>query len=159
MKVCRHNWHSAGSLGWPFPMMKYRYIFQIKYTEAILSNDTRKLLWLETAKMLIAILRSNFVMSFIIFFGTLSLATINQVDPFSRFLRTPTSDRHADTQTHCHNYSHKAKFHYTGPTRPARTRTDFVGDPHGPNGVSRRPGPHKSPCGSGRVRSGPCSGI
>jgi len=46
----------------------------------------------------------------------------------------------------------KAKFHYTGPTGPARTRTDFVGDPHGPNGVSRRPGPQKSPCGSGRAR-------
>ena len=45
-----------------------------------------------------------------------------------------------------------AKFHYTGPTGPARTRTDFVGDPHEPNGVSRRPGPQKSPCGSGRVR-------
>jgi len=48
-----------------------------------------------------------------------------------------------------------AKFHYTGPTGPARTRTDFVGDPHGPNEVA----PQKSPCGSGRVRSGPCSGI
>ena len=35
----------------------------------------------------------------------------------------------------------KAKFHYTGPTRRA--------DPHG---VSRRPGPQKSPCGSGRAR-------
>ena len=22
-KLCRHNWHSAGSLGWPFPMLKY----------------------------------------------------------------------------------------------------------------------------------------
>jgi len=21
-KLCRYNWHSAGSLGWPFPMMK-----------------------------------------------------------------------------------------------------------------------------------------
>ena len=50
----------------------------------------------------------------------------------------------------------KAKFHYTGPTEPARTRTDFVGDPHGPNGVSRRPGPQKKFV---RVRSGPCSGI
>ena len=30
-----YNWHSAGSLGWPFPMVKYKYIFQIKYTEAI----------------------------------------------------------------------------------------------------------------------------
>jgi len=52
-----------------------------------------------------------------------------------------------------------AKCHYTDPTGPARTRTDFVGDPHGPNRVSRRPGPQKSPCLSGRVRSGPCSGI
>jgi len=23
-KVCRYNWHSAGSLGWPFPMLKYK---------------------------------------------------------------------------------------------------------------------------------------
>ena len=22
-KVCRYSWHSAGSLGWPFPMLKY----------------------------------------------------------------------------------------------------------------------------------------
>ena len=29
-----YNWHSAGSLGWPFPMLKCKYIFQIKYTEA-----------------------------------------------------------------------------------------------------------------------------
>jgi len=24
----RYNWHSAGSLGWPFPMLKYKYIFK-----------------------------------------------------------------------------------------------------------------------------------
>jgi len=23
-KVCRYGWHSAGSLGWPFPMLKYK---------------------------------------------------------------------------------------------------------------------------------------
>jgi len=40
-----YNWHDAGSLGWPFPMLKYKYIFQLKYTEAILSNSTRKLLY------------------------------------------------------------------------------------------------------------------
>ena len=34
----------------------------------------------------------------------------------------------------------KAKFHYTGPTGPDRTRTDFVGDQHGPN-VWVRAGP------------------
>ena len=38
-------------------MQKYKYIFQIKYTEAILSNNTRKLLWFEITKMLIAVLK------------------------------------------------------------------------------------------------------
>jgi len=36
-------------------MLKYKYIFQLKYTEAILSNNTRKLLWFENIKMLIAV--------------------------------------------------------------------------------------------------------
>jgi len=44
-----------GSLGWPFPMLKYKHIFQLKYTEEILSNSTRKLLWFEISKMLIAV--------------------------------------------------------------------------------------------------------
>jgi len=51
----RYNWHSAGSLGWPFQLLKYKFIFQIKYTEAILSNSTRKLLWFEIAKMMTAV--------------------------------------------------------------------------------------------------------
>ena len=34
---------------------KYQYIFHIKYTEALLSNDTRKLLWFEVTKTLIAV--------------------------------------------------------------------------------------------------------
>jgi len=28
-KVCRYNRHSAGSLGWPFLTLKYKYIFQL----------------------------------------------------------------------------------------------------------------------------------
>jgi len=48
----------------------------------------------------------------------------------------------------------KAKFHYTGPMGP--DRTDFVGDPHGPNGVSRRPRPQKK---SVRVRSVPVGPV
>jgi len=53
-KVCRYNWHSAGSLGWSFISNgKNKYIFQIKYTEAIFSNITGKLLWFEITKMLI----------------------------------------------------------------------------------------------------------
>ena len=45
----------------------------------------------------------------------------------------------------------KAKFHYTGQTGPDRTRTDFVGDSHGPTeflGDSGRSGP----VGSGLAR-------
>jgi len=68
-------WHSAGSLGWPFPMLKYQYIFQVKYTEAILSNSTRKLLWFEIRKMLIAVLKNRFIqfiVLLVVFFRTLS---------------------------------------------------------------------------------------
>jgi len=53
-------------------MLKYKYIFQIKYTEAILSNSTRKLLWFEIkiTKILTG-LKNKFIVSFIIVFGTL----------------------------------------------------------------------------------------
>jgi len=71
--MCRYNWHSAGSLGWPFPMLRYRYIFQIKYTEAILSNTTRKLSWLEISKMLHdCSLKINLLSHLLLIFGTLS---------------------------------------------------------------------------------------
>jgi len=46
-KVCRYSWHSDGSLVWPrfhFPALKYKYIFRIKYTEAVSSDSTRKLM-------------------------------------------------------------------------------------------------------------------
>ena len=35
------------------------HFFQIQYTEAILSNSTRKLLWFEISKMLIAVLENK----------------------------------------------------------------------------------------------------
>ena len=55
--MCRYNWHSAGSVGCPFPVVKYEYILQVSlnYTEPILSNRTRKLLRSEITKMLIAL--------------------------------------------------------------------------------------------------------
>jgi len=37
---------------------------QIKYTEAVLSNSTRKLLSFEITKMLIAVLKNTFVVLF-----------------------------------------------------------------------------------------------
>jgi len=49
---------------------KIKYIFQVKYTEAIFSNSTRKLLWFEITKMLQ--LKNKFIVLFIISFGTLS---------------------------------------------------------------------------------------
>ena len=58
-KVCRYNWHSAGSLGRLFPILKYKYISRIKYTETILSDSTRKLLWFEITKMPIAVYRKQ----------------------------------------------------------------------------------------------------
>jgi len=42
-------------------MLKYKYIFRIKYTEAILSNNTWKLLWFENTKMLIAV-KNKFIL-------------------------------------------------------------------------------------------------
>jgi len=41
-------------------MLKYKYIFQIKYTEAILSSSTLKLLlWFEISKTPIAVKKTN----------------------------------------------------------------------------------------------------
>ena len=72
--MCRYNWHSAGSLqGWPFPVLKYKYIFQIKYTEAILSNSTRRLLRFEITSVLIAVFEKLIdVVLFLVIFGTFS---------------------------------------------------------------------------------------
>jgi len=50
----------------------------------------------------------------------------------------------------------KAKFHYTGPTGPDRTRTDFFCGP----GFRETPlGPCGSPTKSVRVRSGPVGPV
>ena len=52
-------------------MLKCKY-FQIKYTEAILSNSTGKLLWFEIAKVLIAVKKNKLIVLLIIIFGTVS---------------------------------------------------------------------------------------
>jgi len=74
-------------------MLKYKYIFfQIKCAEAILSNITRKLLWFEICKMLIAVIKNKFIVLFIMMFGTLSFPIIRRgrahVPPKVPFLRT-----------------------------------------------------------------------
>jgi len=54
-------------------MPTFKYIFQIKYTEAILSNSTWKLLWFEISKNA-DWLKNKFIALFIIIFGRLSFA-------------------------------------------------------------------------------------
>ena len=58
---------------WPFPILKYKYIFQIKYTEAILglSNSTRKLFGLKLANVDCSF-KNKYSVLFIGIFGTLS---------------------------------------------------------------------------------------
>jgi len=51
-------------------------IFQIKHTEAILSNSTRKLVWYEIGKMLMAVFINKLIVLFIIVFGTLSFSSL-----------------------------------------------------------------------------------
>jgi len=50
-------------------VLKCKYVFQIKYTKAILSNSTRKLLRFEIIEMLTVDLK-KFIALFIIIFGT-----------------------------------------------------------------------------------------
>ena len=52
-----------------------------------------------------------------------------------------------------------AKFHYTDPTGPDRTRTDFFLRRNSVGSVRVSDKVRAGPFGSARVRSGPCSGI
>ena len=59
-KVCRYSWHSAGSPGWPFPVLKYRYIFRWiirnQFYQTALGSC---MLWFEISKMLTAVKKIN----------------------------------------------------------------------------------------------------
>ena len=59
-------------------MLKYKCIFPTKYTEAGLSNSTRILSWFVITKILIAVKKTKFIVSFIIIFGTLSFPISDQ---------------------------------------------------------------------------------
>ena len=50
-KVCRYNWHSAGSL---FPMLKYKYIFKKIHGSNFIEQHS-ELLWFEITKAPIAV--------------------------------------------------------------------------------------------------------
>jgi len=69
---CRFTWHSAGSPGWPFPTLKYKYIVSHKIYGSNFVNSTRKLLWFEISLMLIAVLENKFTVLFIMIFRIVS---------------------------------------------------------------------------------------
>jgi len=62
---------SFPSLAWPFPVLKYKYIFQIKYTEAIFIKQHSELLRFEISEMLIAVLRHKIMVLFIVTFDVI----------------------------------------------------------------------------------------
>jgi len=74
-------------VGWPFPTLKYENTFQIKYTDAILSNSTRKLLWSEITGMLIAVFERKKTRVFIIISGTLSFPLQTSCSPVGCYTR------------------------------------------------------------------------
>ena len=65
--MCRYIWHSAGSLGWPIPMLKYKN--NTFFTEAISSNSTRKLLSFEIIRMPIAGLKKINLLCHLLYFS------------------------------------------------------------------------------------------
>jgi len=70
-KVCRYNWHSAGSLGWPFSMLKQKYIFQIICGNNFICYGLKlPRCWLQFKK-------NKFIIIFyVIIFGTLSFLCV-----------------------------------------------------------------------------------
>ena len=59
--------------------------FRIKYTKAILSNSTRKLLWFKITRMLVAVLKHKFIVLVRTIFGALSSLLRRGWDHVSNF--------------------------------------------------------------------------
>ena len=74
--MCRYNWHSSGSPGWPFPVLKYKYkyIFQAKYTEKqFYQTALGSCYGLKLPKCWLQFKKNKFIVLFIIIFRPLSL--------------------------------------------------------------------------------------
>ena len=67
-KVCRYNWHSAGSLGWPFPV---HFSTKIYGSNFIKQHPETVTVWNYRQNGDCSLRNENFV-SFVIIFGTLS---------------------------------------------------------------------------------------
>ena len=63
-KVCRYNWHSAGSLGWPFPVLKYKYIFSNKIYGRNFIKQHSETVMARNSQNADCSLRKNIILSF-----------------------------------------------------------------------------------------------
>jgi len=100
--------------------------FRIKYTEAILSNSTRKLLWFEISKMLIAFFKEDkFIVSFITVFGTLSfpISILSRFCFRSWYSTLNGLDLNLETRRYVPVSGHELKF-WGRPHRPHAVRID-----------------------------------
>jgi len=92
-------------MGGPFPMLQPKYIFQIKYTQAILSNSTRKLLWFSITKMLTAVLKNKLVL-FVIIFGTRSFHIRIILIPNPKTARRPLENHYKPLTTEMFHFQY-----------------------------------------------------
>ena len=88
-------------------MLKYKHSYKIRYSEAILSNNTRKLLWFEITKLKNRVIYNNF--------GTLLFPTGSIRRIFGEVKtsgsRHVLADRQTDRQTYRHAHCNSLSFH------------------------------------------------
>ena len=108
--VPRYSWHSACSLGWPFPMLRYKCIFQVKYTEATLSNSTRKLSWFEITKRWLQFKKKNYRVIYYNFRHTfVPIYWSTRLRSVKKLL-----EGDAQSHTHCHEWQMSREGWYGG---------------------------------------------
>ena len=111
--VPRYNWHSAGSLRWPFPMLKYTNIFfsnKIYESNFIKQHSETVTVW--NCQNADCSFRSKFNVLFIIIFGTFSFPIVDYTEnhllfhsPIDIILQLCRLMSHSDFWVLCH-YTH-----------------------------------------------------
>jgi len=82
-EVCRYNWRSAGSLGWPFPMLQYKYIFQKNTRKQFYQTTLGNCYGFKLPKYRLQ-LKNKIIMSFIIIFCKRSLPIFLYISQFTK---------------------------------------------------------------------------
>ena len=75
--MCRYNWHSAGSLGWLFPMLKYKIVFSNKiYGSNFSKQHSETVIRFDYWQNADCSSKNKFIVSFLIILGTLSFPVV-----------------------------------------------------------------------------------